>query len=90
MVETQSKTNKTVKEIEGLVQTRFQNEKHKLEKMIEVLSKLNPLEILKSGYAFIEKEDKKVVSAKSIEIGDEIKVSFSDGKIGAVVNKKEN
>ena len=90
LVETQSKTNKTVKEIEGLVQTRFQNEKHKLEKMIEVLSKLNPLEILKSGYAFIEKEGKKVVSAKSVEIGDEIKVSFSDGKIGAVVNKKEN
>ena len=90
LVETQSKTMKNLQEIESLFQMRFQSEKHKLEKMIDVLSKLNPLEILKSGYAFIEKDDKKVVSAKSVEVGDEIKVSFSDGKVCAVVNKKEN
>lgn len=90
LVETQSKTMKNLQEIESLFQMRFQSEKHKLEKMIDVLSKLNPLEILKSGYAFIEKDDKKVVSAKAVEIGDEIKVSFSDGKVCAVVNKKEN
>lgn len=90
LVETQSKTMKNLQEIESLFQMRFQSEKHKLEKMIDVLSKLNPLEILKSGYAFIEKDDKKVVSAKSVKIGDEIKVSFSDGKVCAVVNKKEN
>lgn len=90
LVETQSKTMKNLQDIENLFQMRFQSEKHKLEKMIDVLSKLNPLEILKSGYAFIEKDDKKIVSAKSVEIGDEIKVSFSDGKVCAVVNKKEN
>ena len=90
LVETKSKTIKNIKDIENNFQLRFQSEKHKLEKMIEILSKLNPLEILKNGYAFIEKDNKKVVSAKTIEVGDEISVSFSDGKVSAVVNKKEN
>ena len=90
LVETKSKTIKNIKDIENNFQVRFQSEKHKLEKMIEILSKLNPLEILKNGYAFIEKDNKKVVSAKAIEVGDEISVSFSDGKVSAVVNKKEN
>ena len=90
LVETKSKTIKNIKDVENNFQLRFQSEKYKLEKMIEILSKLNPLEILKNGYAFIEKDNKKVVSAKAIEVGDEINVSFSDGKLSAVVNKKES
>ena len=59
--ETNAMVLKVVKEIENISQTRFQTEKHKLDKIIEILSKLNPLEILKNGYAFIEKEDQKVI-----------------------------
>ena len=88
--ETNAIVLKVVKEIEKLAQTRFQTEKHKLDKIMEILSKLNPLEILKNGYAFIEKENQKVISAKNLKIGDEIEVSFADGKVGAVINKKEN
>ena len=51
--------------------------------MISVLTKLNPLEVLKNGYAFVEKNDKKVSSVASLDVGDEIKISFYDGEIKA-------
>lgn len=89
-VESKSLVLKYLKDIENLVQLKFQTKKHELEKMIEVLTKLNPLEILKNGYAFIEKDNKKIISAKAVSVGDEIEVLFSDGKIGATVNKKES
>ena len=41
--ETNAIVLKVVKEIEKLAQTRFQTEKHKLDKIMEILSKLNPL-----------------------------------------------
>lgn len=90
LIETKAQALKTIKDIEILAQTKFQSNKHRLEKMIEVLTKLNPLEILKNGYAFIEKGNKKVTSIDVVNIGDEIDVTLSDGKIIAVVNKKEN
>ena len=89
LVETKSQILKDVKNIEILIQTKFQENKHKLEKMIEVLTKLNPLEILKSGYAFIEKTSKKITSINAVDVGDEINLTLSDGKIAAVVSRKE-
>lgn len=90
LVESKTKILKNVKDIETLIQTKFQTNRHKLEKMIDVLTKLNPLEILKNGYAFIEKDNKKIASIDLISVGDEINISLSDGKFSAVVSKKEN
>ena len=89
LVENRSNVLKSVKDIENSIKTKVQIQKHNLEKMIEVLSKLNPLEILKNGYAFIEKDNKKIVSAKSLSVGEEIDILFADGKLGAIINKKE-
>ncbi len=89
LVETKSLVLKNIKDIENLAQVKFQENKYKLEKMIEVLTKLNPLEILKNGYAFIEKDNKKITSINSVSVGDEINISLADGKIDAVINKKE-
>ena len=33
--------------------------------MMQILSKLNPIEILKSGYAFVEKDGKIVLSSRA-------------------------
>jgi len=90
LIENKSVLLKNVKEIESLSQSKFQTYKHKLEKMIDVLNKLNPLEILKNGYAFIEKDNKKVASVNSLAVGDEIDILLADGKIGAVINRKES
>lgn len=89
LIENKSALLKNVKEIENLLQSKFQAYKHSLEKMIDVLNKLNPLEILKNGYAFIEKDNKKVVSVDSLAVDDEIDILLADGKIGAVIKRKE-
>lgn len=87
-LENKSIAVKTIKEIENLVLLRLNNQKHKLEKIMEILSKLNPIEILKNGYAFIEKDDKKITSINEIDVGDKIKISLADGSLGAIINKK--
>ena len=57
---------------------------------IGVARHITPTQIEQEEKECFEKDNKKVVSAKTIEVGDEISVSFSDGKVSAVVNKKEN
>lgn len=88
LVEGKSIILKTAKSIESNMLMKFQEKKLKLQKMMDVLSKLNPLEILKNGYSFVEKDNKKIISAKMVDVGDEIKISFSDGKVDAVVKNK--
>lgn len=54
----------------------------------EKLSKLNPNEILKLGYAKVEKNEKLVKSKTDVENNDKIKIIFSDGSIYAKVGDK--
>ena len=72
------------------IEIKFNNNKSRLDKMMQILSKLNPIEILKSGYAFVEKDGSKLTSIKKTMIGDEIKISLSDGKLSAKVLDKES
>ena len=51
----------------------------------KVISKLNPLEILKNGYSVIEKNKTKVSSIKNVNVGDELNLTLCDGKILAKV-----
>lgn len=78
-----------ISKIKSNLDLRFQNQTSKLNNMIEILKKLNPLEILKNGYAFIEKNGEKVISINSVDVGDEIKIALSDGEIKANVKEKE-
>ena len=74
-----------VKDIQNLaVQTRKQKQNN-LESVANIISKLNPLEILKNGYSIVESGERKITSAKSIKTGDEIVVSLVDGKVKAEV-----
>lgn len=79
---------KVSKNIENVMNLKLQGEKSRLDKMMQVLTKLNPLEILRKGYAAVEKNGKKVTSAASLNAGDSINLAFLDGKIEATVNKK--
>lgn len=81
---------KSIKEIENLIDGKLKTSKHNLEKTIEVLTKLSPLQVLKNGYAFIEKDKKRVSSAESVNVGDELLITLYDGKIKAEVKEKEN
>ncbi len=75
------------KEIASSVETIKQEKENKLLVLTNVISKLNPLEILKSGYAVVEKNGKKITSTKDASVGDEIVINLSDGKFDATVSK---
>ncbi len=63
--------------------------KQQLAKTTSIIEKSNPLTILKSGYALISKDSKKITSTEQLEIGDNINLMLSDGKITAIVKNKE-
>ena len=88
--ESKAELLKDVNEIENLIDGKLKTSKHNLEKTIEVLTKLSPLQVLKNGYAFVEKDKKRVSSAESVNIGDELFITLYDGKIKAEVKEKEN
>ena len=53
------------------------------------LQKLNPSEVLKLGFAVVKKNSEQINSVKNVNIGDDIVVEMSDGKIYAKVKDKE-
>ena len=54
------------------------------------LDAMSPLKVLSRGYAIAQGEDDSMIrSAEQINIGDHIRVSFSDGRISATVTGKE-
>lgn len=65
----------------------------KQDNIIDVLSNklslINPLSILKLGYAKIESEGSRISSVKNLKINDKIDVNFIDGVAKSVVNKIE-
>ena len=64
---------------------------YKLNKHIEKLEVLNPLNTLKRGYTIVKKDNKAVDSIKKIKINDKIEIYFNKGLITAnVSNIKEN
>lgn len=79
---------KKVKDIEIIVDSKAKEIKNRLEKNIEIILRLNPLEVLKSGYALAEQNGKKLTSVKEIGVGDEFTLSLYDGKLLAEVKLK--
>lgn len=60
-----------------------------LNEKISVLSSLNPLAVLARGYSLTYKGDRILKSAKDINVGDELRIQFSDSECMATVTKKE-
>ena len=73
-------------EIESKIKSKYKEKENLVSVITSVLSKLNPLEILKSGYSMVEKDGKKISSIKDLKSNDVIEINFQDGKIKAIVN----
>lgn len=54
--------------------------KHQLSLMAKTLDTLSPLKTLSRGFATIEKDNKLVTSVKQLDSGDEVAITFVDGK----------
>lgn len=61
--------------------------KHRLDLALERLELLNPARVLRRGYAVVSKNNQTINSTKDLVIGNEIELTFNDGKIIARVEK---
>lgn len=78
-------------ELEEKLKKAFQyqtdNLRNILEKRVNKIISLNPLEILKRGYSVVTKDSVSIKSIKDIEIDDEINIKLTDGVIKGVVKE---
>ena len=72
--------------------TNFQNvlnhNKSRLSNNISKLDALSPLKILSRGFSVIESNGKVVTSTEAVEVGDNLTLTLSDGKLSCTVNSK--
>lgn len=71
--------SQNVASIDKKMELIIADKKQKLDLVTTIISKLNPLDILKNGYAIFEKDEKKIDSVKKINVGDRAKIRFVDG-----------
>lgn len=74
-------------DIENLTQKIISDKKNELDKISTILSKLNPLEILKRGYSIVEVDGKRISTTSEVNVGDMVNISILDGDITAKVEK---
>ncbi|HPF83100.1 MAG TPA: exodeoxyribonuclease VII large subunit [Bacilli bacterium] len=77
--------------ITSLTMLKLDNSRNKFNHILEKLEILNPINILKRGYAIAYKDDKPLINIKNIKKNDNISIKISNGTIDATVNDtKEN
>ena len=74
-----------IQNIDFNVNAIINDKQNKLQILTKIISKLNPLEILKSGYSVVESDNKKISSVSNLNVNDDIKVTLYDGYVRAKV-----
>lgn len=82
-----AKVFESIRMIGDRLQNVYEIKKSKLDLISGIISKQNPLEILKSGYSVVERNNKKVLRINDLKTDDDIKVVMSDGSFLAKVAK---
>ncbi len=82
--------NTAITNIQNLFEKDIKNKQSSLEKTILSIEKSNPLNILKSGYILADKNKEKITSVNQLQVGDNINLTFADGKATAHITNKEN
>ena len=54
---------------------------------LNTMEKLNPIAILKKGYAHLTNKGKAVTSVKAVKVDDNIDIRLTDGSVKAVVKE---
>ena len=80
----------TILDISKNLQNAFVRKQMQLESLTNRLSGVNPINILKRGYSFVEMDGKPVTSANQLQKGDQITIHVVDGDLKATINDKES
>jgi len=75
-----------IKELEKHMTSKIESSKLHSQKLISKLDAISPLKTLTRGYCITEHEGKTIKSSKELKKGDEIKLQFADGIVGATVS----
>lgn len=85
--EAKNKLSKINHEVDSRVQEIFKQKSNMLDVLTSVLSKQNPLEILKRGYSVVETNGKRISRASELANNQKITIRFADGNVDAEVKK---
>ena len=66
----------------------FVTKKNSLNMLASSFGSLNPFSVLERGYSIVENKNGLVSSREKLEIGDELDVVFSDGKVKCEIIEK--
>lgn len=77
--------DKSVKKLEYNMESKLKDEKAKMIRKVAKLDALSPLKTLTRGYTITQYNDKVINSSKVLKLGDEIELTFSDGKNNAKI-----
>lgn len=80
--------NDILNDIEHYLDKNIDNTTYSVSILLNTLDKLNPIKLLKSGYAHIMK-DNQVINYENVNVGDELDIRTSELKLKAKVTNKE-
>ncbi|MBQ4273143.1 MAG: exodeoxyribonuclease VII large subunit, partial [Clostridia bacterium] len=80
----------TIQNISANLQNAFVRRQMQLDAVTSKLSGVNPINILKRGYAFVELGGAPVKSTNQLQIGDNLTIHIADGDVSATVTDKES
>lgn len=75
-----------VKSLTNSIQKKIENNKHNFVNLVSKIDALSPMKTLTRGYSITEKDNKIIKKASDLKKGDDISITFNDGKINAKVN----
>lgn len=76
-------------QIKTLTESTYQTSTHNVDKIINILDKLSPLRILKSGYSYVLNEENQPITNTNTKVGDVVNIITENTKYNAKITKKE-
>lgn len=74
--------------LQRTAKVELQSKQHKLGLILNRLAAINPVAVMGRGYGIVTKQDKLVSSIQTVEIDDELQLTFTDGHVQAKVLAK--
>ena len=74
--------------LQRTAKVELQSKQHKLGLTLNRLAAINPVAVMGRGYGIVTKQDKLVSSIQTVEIDDELQLTFTDGRVQAKVLAK--
>ena len=89
LAERRQRLDKASLRLQQLMEAALKQRRHRLELALGKLDMLSPVHVLRRGYGLIEHGNSIVTSVKQIKPGDELVLTFKDGRIRATAGDNE-